>query len=278
MQTVSIEDRQVLARSPEGQTMALEVARLVELMSHQSLDTVYPDGLKAELREGRATIWVHQSAPRVHFFKWIAADSPAHYGSDTTYRDVSIALPYVIVFAVYQADRLGRLQLSGFNECFFRNEPLRSLDDPLFYPALLNCSKFDPTEPDRPLSWICTQHMRPRSARTMKSDNERLHTGLRELLACLFETGFNYSSEHHEVSSWFSESRGVDVRVSTVENWEAATLEKPTFVLDVPWLAVGKSVKEVGAHILARVARGCPKVSSAEDIARLVFNHGHGGK
>jgi hypothetical protein len=26
------------------------------------------------------------------------------------------------------------------NECFFRNEPLRSLDDELLYPALLNCS------------------------------------------------------------------------------------------------------------------------------------------
>lgn len=274
MQTVTIEAEQVLTSSPEGQTASLDLSRLMQLLNPPPSDAVYPDGLKREVRQGALTLWVHQTPPRVHNLKWIAADSPTQYGVGTCYREVRIALPYVVVLAVFVADQKGRPQLSGTNECFFRNQPLRSLDDPLCYPALLNCSKFPPAKTNRPLSWICTQHLQLRKLQRMTDDSERMHRGLHELLACLFESGFNYSSEHHELSSWFSESRRVDTRVSTIENWESATREDSMFVLDVPWLPVGKSVRQVATRIYTRLASECAQVVSADDIARLVFNHG----
>lgn len=274
MQPVAIEGNEVLACSPEGQTASLDLARLVELLSPPPPDAVYPDGLKREIRQGALTLWVHQTPPRVHSLKWIAADSPSHYGEGTRYCDVRIALPYVVVFAVFVSDQMGRPQLTGANECFFRNEPIRSLDDTLFYPALLNCSKFAPTQRNRPLSWICTQHLELENLQRIADDNERMRRGLRKLLACLFESGFNYSSEHHELTSWFSESRRVDPRVSTIENWEAATREASMFAIDVPWLPVGKSVRQVAARISKRLSMECPYIASANDIARLVFNHG----
>ena len=124
------------------------------------------------------------------------------------------------------------------NECFFRTEPLRSLNDPVFYPALLNCSKFDPPD-GRPLSWICTQFMQDRAnqiARKSTDPNVTMRKGMEALLHCLLETGFNYSSEHHELTSWFTVSKEQDPRIATVERWEAETKKDPNFVLDVPWL------------------------------------------
>ncbi len=274
METVTIDHSQVLATSPEGQTASLEVERLVELLSPRPLDAVYPDGLKREFRSGPLTVWVHQTSPRVHRLRWIAEDSPAPFGKGATYRDVTIALPYVIVFAVFASDRRGRPQLTGANECFFRNEPIQSLDDALCYPALLNCSKFAPDKRDRPLSWICTQHLDFEKLQATRDNGERMRCALQALLGCLFETGFNYSSEHHELTSWFSESRGVDPRVATIEAWEEATRAAPLFVLEVPWLPVGLSVRQMVARIAECRAGEYPRVACANDIARLVFNHG----
>ncbi len=274
METITIDRSQVLATSPEGQTASLEVARLVELLAPRPLDVVYPDGLKREFRSGPLTVWVHQTSPRVHRLRWIAEDSPAPFGRGTTYRDVTIALPYVIVFAVFAADRHGKLQLTGANECFFRNEPIRSLDDALYYPALLNCSKFAPGLRDKPLSWICTQHLDFAKLQATPDDGARMRRAMQALLNCLFETGFNYSSEHHELSSWFSESRHVDPRVTTIEAWEDASRKAPLFVLEVPWLPVELSVRQVAERIVECQAGEHPRVASATDVARLVFNHG----
>jgi hypothetical protein len=224
-------------------------------------------------------IVVHQTPPRVFNFKWIAQDSPAPFGGDTTYRSVRIALPYLIVLAAFHEGRGGQLYLGAENECFFRNEPLKSLDDKLCYPALLNCSRFEPQE-GRPLSWICTQHL-DRSQFVV--DGEKggtaalarcVHGGLTALLGHLLESGFNLSSEHHETSSWFSttvEAR-IDERIGSVERWEEETAKDPLFVLEVPWLATGKSLGEVAARMMDRSMGRHAEISSASDVARLIFN------
>jgi hypothetical protein len=170
------------------------------------------------------------------------------------------------------ADANGALQLGGANECFFRVEPLKSLDDALFYPALLNCSRFEP-QTGRPLSWICTQHLKPTPAMRDPDLSKRLTASFSALRHCLLETGFNRSSEHHEQSSWFSESRRVDPRLDTVELWEAASAEKPLFVLDVPWLPTGHSVRQAVERIFKNQQAMVKAPKTAAALARIVFNH-----
>jgi len=162
--------------------------------------------------------------------------------------------------------------LSQANECFFRNAPLRSLDDEVQYPALLNCSRFNP--PDRrPLSWICTQYLHRSAFRPVQDPTDRMVAGFTALKHCLLETGFNYSSENHEASSWYTESRGVDPRLNTVEAWETASAEDPTFVLDVPWLKTGHTVRRVAERIFANYRNNNRRLCSAGTLARLIFNH-----
>ena len=275
MDQIHIDGTDVHAVSPEGKTASMPLPRLFERIAPAQMDScgaVLPDGVKALIPGAPFAIWVHQTPPRVHAFKWIAQDSPSRFGPGTQYRTVRIALPYLIVLALFGPGEKGQLTISRSNECFFRVAPLGSLDDELLYPALLNCSKFSPQE-GRPLSWICTQHLKRGSFDREPDQNRRLCAGFRALMHCLLETGFNYSSEHHEASSWFTESCRVDPRIGSVEHWEAASKEDPLFVLEVPWLKTGFSVEQVAERMFKnhRAAKASP--ISASLLARLVFNH-----
>ena len=270
-----IEDRQVSATSPEGKTATMPIDAFLAKVAPSAIAgqwLMLPDGVKAVARQGAVIVWVYEQFPCVHNFLWIASDSPSRFGKGTKYRSVRIALPHVIMLAVFVPDPSGQLQLSSCNECFFRNGPLKSWDDELCFPALLNCSKFTPDD-GRPLAWICTQHL-GRVGLVREADaNKRLCAGFEALRRCLFETGFNYSSEHHEGASWFSESRKIDSRISTVENWEAATAADPLFVLEVPWLATGRTLRAVTERIFKNTGATNGRFNSAAALARVVFNH-----
>src|SRR5262245_57185340 len=130
MDTITIKGTSVRAVSPEGQTAGMSVEELLRRIAPPRMDTgavVLPDGVVSVLSQGRATIWVHQTPPRVFSFKWIARESRAKYGPGTKYRTVKLALPYLIVLAVFAPGEGGEVQVSHLNECFFRNDPLSSL-------------------------------------------------------------------------------------------------------------------------------------------------------
>ncbi len=273
--TLTIHGAEVTATSPEGKAATMPLEAFLARVASRRMDTggiVLPDGVKVALSEGAITIWVHECPPAVHRFQWIAKDSPVPFGPGTRYRSVRLALPYLIILAVFSADPMGQLQLTGANECFFRVAPLKSLEDALLFPALLNCSRFEPQE-GRPLSWICTQHLRPTPAMHDPEPSKRLTASFEALRHCLLETGFNLSSEHHEGSSWYTASAKIDPRIRTVESWEAASAQNPLFVLDVPWLPTRHSVRAAAERIFQQqqVHAKAPRTASA--LARLVFNH-----
>ncbi|MHC1768644.1 MAG: hypothetical protein AB9869_30920 [Verrucomicrobiia bacterium] len=273
--SLAIQGTEVTATSPEGKTATMPLDAFLAKVAARRMDTggvVLPDGVKAIITEGAITVCVCEYQPSVQRLMWIAQDSPVPFGPGTKYRDVSLALPYLVVLAVFSADAHGQLVLTTANECFFRVAPLKSLEDPLLYPGLLNCSRFEPQE-GHPLSWICTQHLKPNLAMRDPDLNKRLAACFRALHHCLFETGFNLSSEHHEASSWFTESRKVDPRVRTVEAWEAATTNDQVFVLDVPWLPTGHSVRAVAERIFKNLHTRTRSPRTAAALARIVFNH-----
>jgi hypothetical protein len=276
--TVTIEGDEVRASLPEGVAAAMKLGDLLDRIRPgvpDSRGTILPDGVKCAFPTGDGCILVHQTPPRVHNFRWIAGDSKAEFGPGTRYRQVRLALPYLIVLAVFERARGDLPRLGNRNECFFLNDPLDSkgLETELCYPALLNCSRF-PDQPGYPLSWICTQHLSPREHGRAKTLEHSLRAGLQALLRHLLESGFNRSSEHHEMNSWFSESvaAGIDPRIASVESWERATEQDPLFVLEVPWLQTGVSLKGAAERIVKAGKRGEPCPASADDVARLILN------
>lgn len=278
VQSLTITGEEVRSTSPEGKKRTTTVAELVRSVSGlrtTACGMVWPDGVKAVLAIPNGMVVVHQTPPRVFSFRWIAVGSERPFGPGTKYRTIRIALPYVVVLAVFERAARGVLELSTRNECFFVNRPLdaHGTATELCYPALLNCSKF-PDGRKSPLAWICTQHLDASDFAGAPDDERSIRQGLRALLRHLLESGFNLSSEHHETNSWYGESvtAGIDARIATVEAWERATAADPLFALDVPWLPTGKSVADVAELIAeASTARG-EQMTTSNDLVRLLFS------
>jgi hypothetical protein len=285
--TVTIHENQVQAVSPEGQSAQMPLGALLDALRPPVAETgpaPLPDGIRYVRSRGRVTVWVHETPPRVWNFKWIKANSP-HDARETSYRDVAIALPYLVVVAAFQRGPGGQSTLCDCNECFFRTGPMRSIDkDELAIPALLNCSLFVPPEPrhngriatleGRPVVWICTQYLDRAAymAKPAESDDHRRALAFEELFRTLTCTGFNFSSEAHEYTSGFTESRRIDPRIGDVKAWERATDKDPDFVLGVPWVQTGYTVAAVIDRLFDRLHGGNPGATSVRDITRIVFN------
>jgi hypothetical protein len=272
---LAVDGTEAIATSPEGKTARMPLETLLASAAAGQMNSgpaILPNGVKAVLSQGQITIWIWESPPRVYSFDWIAKDSPQAFGAGTKYRPVRLALPYLVVLATFARTEGGLPHLIPSNECFFRNAPLKTFDDELCYPALLNCSKYDPPE-GRPLSWICTQHLRVAAGMGGKDAAHRFCAGFEALRHCLLETAFNYSSDHHEAASWFSESRAVDPRLNTVEAWEEASANNPLFVLEIPWLKTGHTVRQVTDRVFSNLGANKARICSASGLARIIFNH-----
>jgi hypothetical protein len=120
--------------------------------------------------------------------------------------------------------------LTADNECYFRVDPLTSVDNELLFPALLNVSKFPSTAGARALTWICTQHLDYGEVHE-RPELTRYRDAVAALWHCIIGTGFNRSSEMNEGASWYGESCKVDKRIATIEDWEKATKVDPLVAL-----------------------------------------------
>ncbi len=201
-------------------------------------------------------------------------------GAKVLYEDRRLAMPYVVIVAVFVRDPSGRLVLSGKNEAYFRTAPLESPDDELLFPALLNISKFpDSIAAHRPLAWICTQYLKLSTLAAEPDLNKRVRVSLRALRHMLLETGFNYSSEHHELVSYWTLSAETIPEIADIDRWEKLSREDPMFVLSIPWLEATWrnepiTVRGLADRIFAIAGDGPAALASTSDLARIVFNNG----
>lgn len=272
--SVTLDGGDVRVTTEEGTEGRLSLDAVLAELPREGPDTagILPEGTVGVFGLPRGgQVVVHQTPPTVRRLRWVARDSEERWGPGTKYREVRVALPYLVLLAVFgRKGPRGQPVLTDRNEVFFRTAPLRSLDDPLSYPALLNVSYYGDRGPS--LAWVCTQHLqRPRERPDEPADHHRARS-VQELWRHLLDGGFNESSEAHEAGSWFTESvkRGVDPRIETIEAWEQASAENPEFPLEVSWVPTGHSLAQVVERI-RRLHFG-PRPLTAHDVARTVLN------
>lgn len=258
--------------APDGTAVNMTVSRLFEKAAPKQIDSCgfgLPHEVRFAYSRNSLLILACEYPPGPHTLSWIADDSPAPYGTNAKYQNVTVSLPYTIVLAAFEDTRL-----SDFNECFFRTAPLSAIDEEneLFFPGLLNCSRFMPPE-GSPLSWICTQKLDRSPIRAEKNPQKRIAVGLNALRRCLFEQSFNLSSDHNEFSSWYSESREVDERISTISRWHEETIRDRFMGLDIPWLKTNENLKTVVERIYRNKGLGEHGVSNAQQLARIMINN-----
>ena len=259
-------------KNPDGKSVKMSVSELFEQAFPKRIDSCgirLPPEVRFAYSRGRLLILACEYPPGPYTLSWIADDSPAPYGPAAKYQIVTLSLPYVIVLAAFDGTRL-----SDFNECFFRTVPLTEIDEEneLCYPGLLNCSRFVPEE-QNPLSWICTQKLDRAPIRRQTDARKRIAVGLEALRLCLFQKSFNRSSDEHEDSSWYSESRGVDERISTATRWHEETLKDRYMGLDIPWLPTSATLKSVVERIFRNQGITTSGISDARQLARLMINN-----
>jgi hypothetical protein len=258
--TLLIEKGHLTLTTDEGQKIKMPEQKLCEMMRRDieppTNGEAFPDGVKFIEYRAPFLCVVHQLPPHVRPLRWIEDDSPVPYGPGTKFKTRRLSLPYAITFAVYYR-RGEHLSLMGYDELYFRNEPLKSKKDMLGYPALLNVSRIDIKGRSR--SWICTQQLAcpPQAPWT---------TQLASLLDHTWNGAFNRSSEHHEGASWYGESTDVHKDLHPISAWEQASKKNDAFAIGVSW----KPVKHnVGQLIDAMLSECCGNIGATSFATRI---------
>lgn len=234
-----IEKGQLVLTTEEGSKIKMPEEKLSEMIRGEIEPPIngdaFPDGVKFIEWKSPFLCVVHQLPPHVRQARWIEDDSPVPFGPETKWKLRRLSFPYAVMFMVFYKSG-GQLSLIGYNELYFRNEPLRSKQDKLGYPALLNVSKIDIENRSR--AWICTQHLNcpPKSSWTSQVSALLDHT---------WNGTFNRSSEMHEGASWYSESADVHEDLHPIPKWEEASKQNDAFALSVPWKPVKLNVGQL---------------------------------
>jgi hypothetical protein len=245
-----IEDGKIQLSTDEGHQVTLPDSKLEDMLRREVEPPVngvaLPDGIKFMEWQPPLLCVVHQRPAHVQRLRWIAHDSPVPFGPGTKFQTRRLSMPYALTFAVY-CQHGGRLALTGYNELYFRNEPVRTREDGLCFPALLNVSRID--TPARSRAWICTQYLQ-------SDPGDAWDAQLASLLNHTWNGAFNLSSEHHEGASWFGASEGIHPQLHPVERWEEATAENEAFALGVPWKPASLNVGQLLQAMLAECLEG----------------------
>lgn len=275
---ITITKGQVEATSEEGSKSSIPVEKFLSALFQPAPDFVLPDKVKfiksSPDRKFHVAAW--EIDPGVHSIRWIAKESPKRFGKGTVYDKRELAMPYIILTMpfVIQKDKI--LPQTGHFECFYRNEPLIAFDQELYYPALLNCSKWpDEKEEGKPLSWLCTQYLDPAAIYTERGVSRQLWKMTKLTRWCLLESGFNYSSEHHEGNSHYSDYivwDKADDRLKDVSNWEKESKNNPTFVLDLDWKPTGRTMGQLVERTFKLLGATNGHTLDQAYLERMVFN------
>jgi hypothetical protein len=185
--------------------------------------------------------------------RWIADRSPVPFGPGARYDDRYLSFPWVVLLLVFSGG-----ELTGLQQAFFRTTPIGSLDDDLAYTNLLNVARGHEQE-----SWVCLVNLERRLARL--SWPERIHA----VTEHFWQTAFNRSSEVHELNSYWGTMRGLDKRLATAADWEAATRENPCFTLEVRWKRAPRTVGQTLERMLDAVSPWRP-VERVEHLVTLM--------
>jgi hypothetical protein len=213
-----------------------------------------PEGVRYARRRGDATVLVFEDRPQTRTVRWLADHSPTPFGPGSVYQTVRLAFPFVIIIVVFSGGRL-----TGVQQCFYRTEPIESLDDPLFFPNLYNCARTPEGRGNPMESWLCLANLTDDLAPlTWEQRSRAIHDHI-------WGGAFNRSSEVHEGNSLW-QSMKPDLRVQTVDRWAEESRKNPYFALTVPWRPYGSSVGGTADAMLAMVAPERP----VTDVSSLV--------
>jgi hypothetical protein len=203
------------------------------------LPEAIPEGARFIRRRGDFVVLVIEEKPQTRTVCWLADDSPVPFGSGAVYRTARLAFPFIVNAVLFRAGAL-----TGYQQCFFRTEPLRLSTDALLLPNLHNVADGYGLR-----CWLCLTGLQADLSALSWRDK------VSAIRQHLWGGAFNRSSEVHEGMSYWSAMRGIDPRIESLDAWERTSREDPFFPLRVAWRPSGTTVAQVMDGLMAKV---CP--------------------
>lgn len=194
-----------------------------------------PTGTKWHVRAGDLELFVIQLDPCIRRMEIKSM-------GDDRYKHRRLALPYVVIFVP-----VVRGQVQERTQLFYRTEPLRSVNDSLFMPNLLNISPYSYGV----RAWMCTQYLSKvlgEGSHSSASNEDKCDA----IVKHMFDGASNTSSESNEGSSGFSRyisSGNCPSQVASFDEWERQTDIDPRFMLDIEWECVSTVKHEIDWYI-----------------------------
>jgi hypothetical protein len=272
--TLEIEGERVVLVSPEGQRHELELAALIE-KSAPGLppDLVWPRGVCA-VRAGHGGFTLaFEIPPSVRRLRW--GVRPEARDRRFAYRDVRLALPYVVFVTGVRFDSSGTFYFDGWAEAYFANEPVSSATKPLHLAPLLNVvGRGDAHSTGGAV--VCMGGFGHRSTSADGDPSERLHRGLAAIVGHFLDSGWNEDFERTGRVSAFNDPRSkpADPRLATVEAWEEASAKDPRFVLEIPWVPTPRTLSRALESVATHLAIAGRVTSWNQHLQRLILRHG----
>ena len=273
-QAMQIEDERVVLVTPEGQRHVLELASLLEKANPSPPpDLVWPRGVRA-VRMGRGGFTLaFEVPPGVRRMRW--GVRPEARERRFSYREVRLALPYVVIVTGVRFDSHGTFFFDGWTEAYFANEPLRSSAAPLHLAPLLNVVGRGDSDPSGG-AVVCMGGFSHQSSSGAGDPSERLHRGLAAIIGHLLDSGWNEDFERTGRTSAFHDPRSkpADPRLATIDAWEEASVKDPTFVLEIPWVTTRRTLARALESVAEHIGIAGRVSSWNRHVQRLILRHG----
>ncbi len=189
-----------------------------------------PDNVRWIVERGEITVYVLELPPELRLLLW---GDEGRQEPDDDYEEggwevaigeatqrYSVATPYVVMVVPFYQNKL-----HGNIKAHYRNQPLKSLDDPLFKTNLLNIHDLVCIDPGI-------------------TGEEKTHEEiLRKILDNLWNGEFNGDMRSSDWHNFLEETS--DSRLTSIEAWQKASQKDPNFVLDVEWIPYNYTLRQV---------------------------------
>jgi hypothetical protein len=196
---------------------------------------ILPEGVKYGVRRDELTVMVVEQAAMPRNVFVIADDSPVPFGSGVKSERRWLSFPFVIMLILFNGENI-----SGNQQIFYRNAPLKTVKDKLYLCNLPNVSTMGPGGLPH---WFCSQYIHGITPLAWPDK-------IRRVVDHLWKTGFNWSSDYHEGLSQFKAMQNLDKRLSSFALWEKATRKDPYFALQVKWKAFDLNLSQAIEKLL----------------------------
>ena len=224
------------------------------LLDPEQLD-VLPHGTRYILKHGKASIVVVEEPPQVrtlHFTGYFLREDThrlkRHKVSSLRYGSMRLALPYTVFMFMFSENSLHSMML------FYRNEPIRSLEDEMYLSNLPNtwCDGF-----------VCHGFR----GCLKGSISEKVETVLSHFWQSVFNTDLMQQN--------YKPMTKRDKRFRDIWRWEKASAENPLFVLNVDWIPADLSLNSAIRKLKYSDPYMFERQSVAQAVKDIIWNKGN---